>query len=295
MPAYPSHGHHPSHPHHATAPTTIAPPRTSKPFILFMHNPAYNPDGSPNHSFAAAHVFNAMPDATKAMFVVHNIDKDGTPPGVSGLQLYESKTNQISPPGAAAVVTLLAMMRQIGVAINMETLHPSAVQYTRAAPPKMLPFGSPFASAAAASASAAGADVLGPAGAPSTFAPMVMKIDADAKNPYSPDVVADAGTSGFLEGASVPGSHFDDFADVNVFGGQDGLAPSATGVAGLGEYQNFGDIKPEDLGQGKKLSDDDLAKINATHTQHRQHLIATVNPKNAPKPKAAEAAPAPPK
>ena len=235
---------------------------TEKPFILFIKTPGMTKTGIPDGSAHAAYIYNSTPKEFRRLIHVHFLDKQPVrPQGLMGYpQLYDRTKNTFIPFGTKTILSLLHMVRNIGVDIRMANLHPSSVKFDtdvarvqhqinkKQAPESQGQFRS------------------------KELANWRLKVEQNAENPYDPSLKADEGTGGdFLDGAPLLSRHFNDCADVDLFetGARDDFGESPYGSP-LNEF-NFQEIDETSMNTSK-ISESEMSSYANIREKHWNEL-----------------------
>ncbi len=182
---------------------------TQKPFILFIKTPGTTRLGIPDGSAHAAYIYNTTPKEFRRLIHVHFLDKEPMrPPGLTGYpQLFDRTKNTYIPYGTKTILSLLHMVRNIGVDIRMTSLHPSSAKFDMDVARVQQQINKKQTHDTGS----------GPFKA-KDLSNWKAKIEQNDKNPYDPSLKADEGTGGdFLDGAPMLSQHFNDCADVDLF------------------------------------------------------------------------------
>lgn len=252
-------------------PQESAPIRTSKPFVLFIKTPDVRKDGLPDGSFYAAFIWNKLPDEVRQHVHVHYLDKHRMKPnGVTGYpQLYDSRKQIFIPFGEPTIVAFLHMVRAIGIEIRMEELHPTAARFDK----MVNNFQSEQRQKRSQAQSSAIKDPL--------LTNWQRPIEQNEKNPYDPSLHADTGEGGLLlDAAPSMSDHLGEIAYVNVFE-QSGTAEDDVNLrlgVPINEFKFEGEIDEHAMDSVKKISVEDMEKLEGQRERHLAHLLKKVPP-----------------
>ena len=252
-------------------PQESAPIRTSKPFVLFIKTPDVRKDGLPDGSFYAAFIWNKLPDEVRQHVHVHYLDKHRMKPnGVTGYpQLYDSRKQIFIPFGEPTIVAFLHMVRAIGIEVRMEELHPTAARFDK----MVSNFQSEQRQKRSQAASSAIKDPL--------LTNWQRPIEQNEKNPYDPSLHADTGEGGLLlDAAPSMSDHLGEIAYVNVFE-QSGTVEDDVNLrlgVPINEFKFEGEIDEHAMDSVKKISVEDMEKLEGQRERHLAHLLKKVPP-----------------
>lgn len=236
---------------------------TEKPFILFIKTPGMTKTGIPDGSAHAAYIYNATPKEFRRLIHIHFLDKQPVrPPGLTGYpQIYDRTKNVYIPYGTKTILSLLHMVRNIGINIRMANLHPSSAKFD--------------------SDVAQIQQQINKRQAPSEsqgqfrareLSGWKLKVEQNAENPYDPSLKADSGIGGdFLDGAPLLSQHFNDCADVDLFetGAREDFGESPYGSP-INEF-NFVEIDESKMNTSK-ISETEMGAYANMREKHWSEL-----------------------
>ena len=252
-----------------SAPQAQASIQTQKPFILFIKAPSTTKTGIPDGCAHVAYIYNATPKSVRQYIHVHFLDKQPVNyPGLTGYpQLYDRTKNVFIPYGTKTILSLLHMVRNMGVDIHMADLHASSARFDMdvARVQQQISKKKPSDN-----------QVQGQFKAPE-LRNWKLKVEQNEQNPYDPSLKADEGVGGeFLDGAALS-RHFDDCADVDLFetGAREDFGGSSYGSPVL-EF-NYQQI--DDASTTTKLTEAEMSACANLREKHWNELKSRITNK----------------